>query len=402
MGQYTAPIDYTHIHRAARAIAEYRAATLASASYLTTPFRLEVHSGITYGEDRRPRSTRFARNPPKRGQVRGLSTASRRRLTRFFCEINTEELSAPIFVTLTFRNDRAKEESYRCLRVWLKSIRRHYRGMQWLWRMELQLRGVVHFHLFLWHRPGSDAWIRSTALHRWLAREWHRIADPNNRAHGKYGCVVDSIHDRRKARQYVAKYCAKESELDAFLTGRRWGHSASIPRQPMSTCDLTERQAIVYRRIARRLMDRQHPHGAEAPRPTHRRRLRAYATNARKIATYCDVATTARILRDVIGISPEQLQGLSNYLPPKRMTHPSTLFAPREVVTSAGAVYELPLGGHTSAHERAQYRPCPPLSRPSKPSPNSPPMPSLHDGGTGFQRRTPPPDLRSAGIAAHL
>jgi len=263
MGHYPAPSDYTAAHRAAKAIRAYRAATLASASYLTEPFRLNIHSGITYGEDRRPKFTQFKNQPPKRGQVRGLSTASRRRLTRFFAEINTEQLSAPIFVTLTFRNDRAKQDSYRCLQNWLKSIRRHYRGMSWLWRMELQQRGVVHFHLFLWHRPGSDDWIRTPALHKWLSREWHRIADPDNKAHGRYGCLVEPIHDRRKARQYVAKYCAKDCALDIELTGRRWGHSANIPREPVLICDLTDRQAVIYRRIARRLMDRHHPQGAE-------------------------------------------------------------------------------------------------------------------------------------------
>ena len=402
MAQYPEFFDHAPARRAARAMLAHRAATLASASYLTAPFRVEVHSGIAYGEDRRPRLTRFANNPPKRGEVRSLSAASRRRLTRFFCEINTEDLSAPIFVTLTFRNDRAKEESYRCLRVWLKSIRRHYRGMQWLWRMELQQRGVVHFHLFLWHRPGSDEWIRSPALRKWLCKEWHRIADPSNRAHSRYGCLVEPIQDRRKARQYVAKYCAKDCELDILLTGRRWGHSASIPRQPVSTCDLTERQAIVYRRIARRLMDRTHPHGAEKPRPTHRRRLRAYATDARKIATYCDIATTARILRDVVGIPSERLGGLSKYLPPQRVTNARTMFAPREVVTSAGTVFQLPLEGHTSALQRAEYRPCNPLSRSWKPSPSPPPRPPIYDGGHGFQRRTLPREIRPAGIAALL
>ena len=341
MGQYPQPRDFTARNRAAEAMRAYRAATLASASYLTEPFRITIHSGITYGEQRRPRLAAFPNPPPKRGQVKSLSSAARRRLTRFFAEINTEQLSAPVFVTLTFRNDRAKEESYRCLRVWLKSIRRHYHGMQWLWRMELQQRGVVHFHLFLWHRPGNDQFINDPRLHRWLSREWHRIADPRNKAHGRYGCLVEPIQNRRKARQYVAKYCAKESPNDAELIGRRWGHSASIPREPMLSFDLSDRQAILFRRIARRLMDRHHPTGAQKPEPTHRRRIRQYAAHASKIALYADVATAARILRDVCMVPERFLDGLSQFLPPCRVQPISVTDEPRARVTACHQMHRI-------------------------------------------------------------
>ncbi len=341
MGFDQPPRDFAAFNRAARAMREYRAASLASASYLTEPFRITIHSGITYGEQRRPRLAAFANPPPKRGQVKSLSSAARRRLTRFFAEINTEQLSAPVFVTLTFRNDRAKEESYRCLRVWLKSIRRHYHGMQWLWRMELQQRGVVHFHLFLWHRPGNDQFINDPRLHRWLSREWHRIADPHNKAHGRYGCLVEPIQNRRKARQYVAKYCAKESPNDAELIGRRWGHSASIPREPMLSFDLSDRQAILFRRIARRLMDRHHPTGAQKPEPTHRRRIRQYAAHASKIALYADVATAARILRDVCMVPERFLDGLSQFLPPCRVQPISVTDEPRARVTACHQMHRI-------------------------------------------------------------
>jgi hypothetical protein len=402
MGQYPQPFDHGPSHRAARAMAAHRAATLASASYLTDAFRLDIHPGIVYGTRIAPPLAKFAHLPPKRGQVTSLSAAARRRLTRFFCEINTEELSAPIFVTLTFRNDRAKDKAYRCLQVWLKSIRRHYRAMKWLWRMELQQRGVIHFHLFLWHRVGNDAWIASPALAKWLSKEWHRIADPGNKAHSRYGCMVEPIESRTKARQYVAKYCAKESELDHQLPGRRWGHSANIPRTPLLTWYLSPQQAVIYRRIARRLMDRHHPRGAEAPRPTHRRRLARYAAFSQKIATFCDIATTARILRDCIGIPQSLLPGFEKYLPPERMTHTKTIFAPRELVSSAGSVFELPYGRPTSRRERDAYTPCPPTLRHWKPSPPTAPRPHLYNRGHGFGQRTAAREIPAPAIARPL
>ena len=43
MAQYPEFFDHAPARRAARAMLAHRAATLASASYLTTPFRIAIH-----------------------------------------------------------------------------------------------------------------------------------------------------------------------------------------------------------------------------------------------------------------------------------------------------------------------------------------------------------------------
>ena len=330
------PTTKYRIAQAARAMAKARAVSSASSAYLTGLVAVDIHGHMIRSKIHLPPLVSMP--PPKnpRGNVTSFSSASRRRLMRFFASINPDLLSHPLFLSLTFHWRKDKTASYRALAVYLKSVRRRYADAQWLWRMEFQKRGVVHFHMFLWRGPRGLGNEPSRTYENWLHDEWHRVAQPNSDAHAEHGALVEPVRNASKAMAYLTKYMSKELEHDFQLTGRRWGHSNGIPRAPIATAQLDELQHVAYLRVLRRLVCRSHPQGAEGcapkltqqqraerraaagisdepgtptpndPRPfqlNHRRRLFGYINEARETHTFVLAETAFRILTQICRVT---------------------------------------------------------------------------------------------------
>lgn len=109
----------------------------------------------------------------------------------------------------------------------LTLLRRHFPGCGYLWIMEFQFRGVPHYHLFLTLPHDTPG------LHKFMAYEWHRIAEPESDDHLWW-------HQREKnfipwdmgAGSYLCKYLDKEHQKqipEGYTgSGRFWGNSRGL------------------------------------------------------------------------------------------------------------------------------------------------------------------------------
>ena len=127
------------------------------------------------------------------------------------------------FATLTFRSEVHPESADKRYRVWCSKINRELfgnrwwkrgRGVRWIRALELQRRGVIHFHVLL-GAPGLGDLRRLRWMDVWddLAG-WARIEPPRSA-----GAV----------RRYCAKYVVKGGEIDI---GGALPRAASRPTWP--------------------------------------------------------------------------------------------------------------------------------------------------------------------------
>lgn len=139
------------------------------------------------------------------------------------------------FVTLTYKTDVSHSDAKSHLRAFLKRLSRKHPGTQHasVWRMEYQKRGTIHWHIMCFGLPFT-AW-------NTLREDWREITDQPDIKMVR----IERIHDPKKARSYVAKYIAKQTDsspaspLFNYMTnqavlgnpGRFWGIEgrASLP-----------------------------------------------------------------------------------------------------------------------------------------------------------------------------
>lgn len=137
----------------------------------------------------------------RRGAVVGFSSASRKRLLEKLARLRLEGASC-LFVTLTYPQLVDCGAARADLISWCKRLRRAFPAAGVVWRLELQARGVPHFHLLIFGVPFLPvAWIRAT----WRAcigyEGPHTLQVNVKRVQGWRGVIG-----------YVAKYVAKVQE----------------------------------------------------------------------------------------------------------------------------------------------------------------------------------------------
>ncbi len=130
----------------------------------------------------------------KRGAVSDFSRRSRGRLLRFVARL--DPAASGLFLTLTYRQNMrdhvlAKEHLDKLLR-WLKY---NYQGGAFLWRMEYQRRGAIHFHVLCF----GVAFIEAQKITDY----WQALTGDDSYPD------LSEIQSRRKATYYVSKYIAK-------------------------------------------------------------------------------------------------------------------------------------------------------------------------------------------------
>lgn len=199
-----------------------------------------------------------------RGIIRGLSAAARRRLLRVLIRLAPPS-SGSSFVGLTYHHGHGEDPGrwHTHLDNFLRELRDVYGafGPEWLWVLEAQQRGAPHFHvLIIWKRAPHPIQFR-----RWVARTWHRIADPSSPEHAKAGTSCDAVvpDDRRAVRRltaYLTKYLGK-SEQKAFIdketgellpSGRMWGKTHTLLLDEQSVVSLTADELAQFARRIRR------------------------------------------------------------------------------------------------------------------------------------------------------
>lgn len=170
----------------------------------------------------------------KRGKRRAISSfswASKRRL-RFIAANAQPSLISQFGMTYHNRIPSGREVK-RDLNSFLVSLRRTYPGIGYLWILEFQERGTVHFHLWLTLPVGYG-------LHQYMAGKWNDIAEPESEDH-LWWHLRDGSKDPRennfifwemKSAGYLCKYLDKDHQKrvpEGFEgVGRFWGCSRGL------------------------------------------------------------------------------------------------------------------------------------------------------------------------------
>lgn len=157
---------------------------------------------------------------PKRKMIAEFSRKSRLRLLKLVTRL--EKNASGKFLTFTYReNMQDHTEAKVHLDLLLRYLKYHYKQGAFLWRMEYQKRGAIHFHVIAF----NVAWIDIDALTAY----WQEMTGDDSYPD------VEAIHNRRKAMYYVSKYVAKHERTDisGFISepysekpqffGRFWG-----------------------------------------------------------------------------------------------------------------------------------------------------------------------------------
>jgi hypothetical protein len=170
----------------------------------------------------------------KRGIITNFSSGSRKRLR--FTAANAEPGLISQFGMTYHNRVPSGEECKRDLDNFLKCVRRAYRSIKYLWILEFQKRGTVHFHLWLTVPV-------TYSLHQFLAGKWNDIAEPGNEEHLRV-----HIHPKNfipwemRSAGYLAKYLDKEHQKRVpshFDVGRFWGASRGLIPDPVMVGDLS-------------------------------------------------------------------------------------------------------------------------------------------------------------------
>lgn len=182
------------------------------------------------------------KKPAKRGNVKGFSGASRKRLMEKCARVG--KVGKAIFITVTYGQQFPEwQEAKKHLHVFLQQIRRSFPDAAGFWRYEEQDRGAPHFHFMFFNLPFwqkeklKKVWGRIIGQKYWDRTEFI-VREPFTR--------IELIRTKRKAMRYVAKYIAKnagEKEVTpqshggfnnpSYMNeaGRQWGvhNEANMP-----------------------------------------------------------------------------------------------------------------------------------------------------------------------------
>jgi len=163
----------------------------------------------------------------KRGVVNAFSEASKKRLR--FVVLN----SRPLVSQFGMSYHKNLPDGVTCkkhINLFLTTLRNYYPSIGYLWILEFQSRGTVHFHLFLTSPPDEK-------LHTFLAETWHRIAEPSSTSH-----LLVHRHEKNfipwdmRGGSYVCKYLDKKAQKvvpEGFgWAGRFWGSSRGLVSEP--------------------------------------------------------------------------------------------------------------------------------------------------------------------------
>jgi len=193
-----------------------------------------------------------------RGQVQGLSYASRRRALRTLCMVRGQ--GRGVFLTLTYSDAASPlwSRNKAHLDKFLKRLRRHFPDAGYFWRIEYQRRKsgdnvgtpVPHFHLLIFGIPGTI-----TDFRAWVAQAWFEVVGTGDQHHRRAGTEASHIKSRRHAMRYASKYMTKDDPdlIDEVgVTGRMWGYGGELDLSSASVGELLRSEYVELRRLVKR------------------------------------------------------------------------------------------------------------------------------------------------------
>jgi hypothetical protein len=163
--------------------------------------------------------------PSRRSEISSFSQSSKSRL-KFTAANAFPELISQFAMTYHHTSPDGRTIKQH-LDTFLKSLRRKFPDVRYLWILEFQTRNTPHFHLFLSLPHGT------ASLHSFMAEKWHSIAEPDSPEHLKF-------HRHKKnfipwdmgSAGYLCKYLDKEAQKAVPVgytgVGRFWGNTRGL------------------------------------------------------------------------------------------------------------------------------------------------------------------------------
>jgi len=167
-----------------------------------------------------------------RGKVAGFSKPSRRRLLHLFARLEVKGVRC-VFLTLTFNSQDSAVEGKKVFRRFRERLRRRFPNTSFVWRLERQVRGAVHFHLVLFNFP----YVPQKTLQSW----WEQCTQEDTSI-----VHVKLLRGKRRVFYYISKYCAKPSgEVLPSLDNSTYLH-AKRKRSLNPAIEAARDRSIVY------------------------------------------------------------------------------------------------------------------------------------------------------------
>lgn len=156
-----------------------------------------------------------------RGVVRGMSASSRSRLRR--CAARLPKKAVPNFFTATYQREVAYEECRRHLDNFGKRMVYYFPEIVMIWRIELQKRGVPHFHFLIYRGPQIiNKKGANQEVFDWMRRTWCEVTGQVESDAIKASTRYERLRHMRGVHYYISKYLSKKDE-SGEIPGRQWG-----------------------------------------------------------------------------------------------------------------------------------------------------------------------------------
>ncbi len=191
-----------------------------------------------------------------RGNISELSVASRQKLAFVASNANCDWLS---MITLTYGADypRNGTQSKRDLNVFLTRVRKIMPGIKYLWFMEFQKRGAVHYHILLSEPFNTDnneilteLWIRLAQAYCSTETDEQNVRKFNEHKRNGVYDFWQNATSKRGLSHYAVKYATKTEQKQIPLNyrdcGRFWGASRGL-------VEYTEEELILGQQYTERL-----------------------------------------------------------------------------------------------------------------------------------------------------
>ena len=214
-----------------------------------------------------------------RGKIEGWSKASRRRMRAFLLTMAPPEGWMYLSASLTIPGPPVEpERAKRLFNAWARLVQK----MGWcaVWRLELQERGQLHWHILMAYPPGAR-WCRAVEFWKDLIRdegpevfdppfvqksadgswshEWAEVKSSRMALYGaeQHACVAERDDGRGAWHRYISDHASKTKQAQiAVGMGRHWGIiGRALYRRvlPDLVADLTDQQYAKLRRAYERL-----------------------------------------------------------------------------------------------------------------------------------------------------
>jgi hypothetical protein len=195
----------------------------------------------------------------QRGEIKGFSDESRRRLMLTIQSIRTDA-ELPLFITLTYPQSFPDARSSKVhLDTFCKRVKRAFPNVGLIWKLEPQQRLAPHYHMMLWGWNVGDN-------QNWVPQAWYEIAGGGDPKHlhwhmgalGNQHCV-QQVRTWNGVTSYASKYLGKTFQVEGWEgVGRYWGviNRDNIPFGELVQQEVTREKAIEIMRCQRRFAHR--------------------------------------------------------------------------------------------------------------------------------------------------